>query len=173
MLTSIDSNLTVALNIEIFNFSVNEVVKKLEKNPYVQLQYLESLINTSQRKELDPDLVLKKYITLLCKYQPQKVLDALRLREDYPSDECLEICRESNVRSACAYLYEELGAIKESFDIHIEFIKEKLQMLVDLMILKEPISSSLINDLLKTYLDTLYLCKRSVNRLDTIDNEEN
>ncbi|CAG9333651.1 unnamed protein product [Blepharisma stoltei] len=171
-LVQIDSPKTVKLTRELFQYEEIKLIQNLQKFPELQLKYLDGLVKLCQKEDLDPTHILKKYIYLMCKYRPEEVLLALKSRNDYPIDECLEICREFNVLDASAYLYEELGAIRESFDILLGFVKDKQQFLFEIVQKKEKILASYFVDLKKSIEETLNLCARNTDRLDKIDNEE-
>jgi hypothetical protein len=85
-LVKIDAKQTVSL---VQNWlDQKAAVRKLGTEPELQMDYLSKLV---QDEDVDSDLLVL-YIRLLAEHAPETVLPFLQSREDYPLEDCLEIC---------------------------------------------------------------------------------
>lgn len=63
------------------------------------------------------------YLRLLCRFEPDGVLDFLKINDSYDIDECLEYCSMHNLGKACAYLLERKGDLRGAYNLYMREIK--------------------------------------------------
>lgn len=56
------------------------------------------------------------YLRLLCRFEPEGVLNFLKGNDSYDIDECLQHCHAHMIHTASAYLLERKGDLKGAFD---------------------------------------------------------
>jgi hypothetical protein len=108
---------------------------------------------------LDPVLSLA-YIELLCKNEPEKIVDELR-KYNFPMAQSLELCEKHNILHPMAYLKAKLGCLEESFDIYTKLLMEYLDNILLNLNPKFNIKNELI-DLIFTYRCTVELCEDAI-----------
>lgn len=62
------------------------------------------------------------YLRLLCRFEPQNVLQFLKTNDSYDIDECLHFCSIYEIHKASAYLLERKGDLKGAFEVYIRDI---------------------------------------------------
>jgi hypothetical protein len=105
-----------------------DIVKKLEKNKDIQLNYIKGLIKSfiKNKEEFDDEddemkSILILHIKLLCELNKlDEIVPAFKLYSYYPFEECLTICEEAKAYDALVFLYIKGGAIEKAFDLSIE-----------------------------------------------------
>ena len=112
---------------QIFQNLRKEVIDKLEKEPNLQLDYIELIIQSLIKKDFDFDEeaeeiknILILHVKLLCQLkQFDKIVPAFKSYPLYPVEECLSWCEISKAEEACIYLYMKEGSIEKAFDLSI------------------------------------------------------
>ena len=114
------------------------IIEKLEKNPKLQLLYIEPLYNQyindleekneneamiSQEDEDFIQFIFGLYIKVLCETnQHDKVLLSLKQSQLFPYDYCLEICEKYDAKNSLIYLYQKAGDFQKALKINFEMI---------------------------------------------------
>ena len=114
------------------------IIEKLEKNPKLQLLYIEPLYNQyindleekneneamiSQEDEDFIQFIFGLYIKVLCETNQQdKVLLSLKQSQLFPYDYCLEICEKYDAKNSLIYLYQKAGDFQKALKINFEMI---------------------------------------------------
>lgn len=120
VLVDIDSDKTASLVRDFYHNEHRYIIHKLDNAPQLQLKYLAELMKkTSEEEYIEEELILL-YVRLLCEHNPDSLLEFLLGREDYPLDECLNLCKMFRVIDSTAYLYERLGSTKEALDLLLD-----------------------------------------------------
>lgn len=68
--------------------------------------------------------ILMLYMNLLCKFQPDAVLGFLQSNEAVQIDDCLNVCREYQIKDAEAFILERMGQMMDSLLILLAFLRE-------------------------------------------------
>jgi len=105
-----------------------DIVKKLEKNKDIQLNYIKEIIKSfiKSKEEIDDEDEEKKsililHIKLLCELNKlDEIVPAFKMYSYYPFEECLAICEKVKAYDALVFLYIKGGAIEKAFDLSIE-----------------------------------------------------
>jgi hypothetical protein len=63
------------------------------------------------------------YLRLLCRFEPQNVLEFLKTNDSYDLDECLEHCRSCGLNRSAAFLLERKGDLIGSYQIYVQEIQ--------------------------------------------------
>mmetsp|Transcript_21775 Transcript_21775/g.44724 ORF Transcript_21775/g.44724 Transcript_21775/m.44724 type:complete len:1644 (+) Transcript_21775:148-5079(+) len=72
---------------------------------------------------------LRLYVQLMARFEPSEVYKYLSTHSDYPLEECVKVCRESNIIDAEAYLLERTGDISGALDLILQSIEKSLEAL--------------------------------------------
>ena len=106
-----------------------------------------AVINTESTSSL--------YLRLLCRFEPQNVLEFLKTNDWYDLDECLEHCRACGLNRSAAFLLERKGDLIGSYQIYLQEIQSVNKHLIH----KE---DSVLQDNAKEVCDlAISLCVRS------------
>ena len=129
VLTLIEISMSDFINIERHIFkNKKDIVKKLEKNKDIQLNYIKEIIKSfiKSKEEIDDEddemkSILILHIKLLCELNKlDEIVPAFKLYSYYPFEECLAICEKVKAYDALVFLYIKGGAIEKAFDLSIE-----------------------------------------------------
>jgi len=160
----------------------------LEKLPNLQYAYLQGIMGlgatTKDKKTANPDAseepnkvqitsdMQELYIKLLCQYDPAAVYQYLFNHDDYRLDYCLQVCKNSGIVDATAYLLERTGDVAGALQLILTTVDDRLKKLT--AVHKKNPQDRL--DSLKETKDTettlmlaITLCQRNSQRMD--DNE--
>jgi hypothetical protein len=87
-----------------------DVIAKLTKYPHLQIKYLDSLLEEEKQKPSNRVSTQSKllYVRLMTQHFPDSLCNALETF-NFPLDDCLKICKESNNLFGCAYIRFRLG----------------------------------------------------------------
>jgi hypothetical protein len=120
VLVDIDSDKTASLVRDFYHNEHRYIIHKLDNAPQLQLKYLAELMKkTSEEEYIEEELIIL-YVRLLCEHAPDSLLEFLLGREDYPLDDCLELCKQHRVIDSTAYLYERLGSTREALELLLD-----------------------------------------------------
>ena len=127
------------LSREIFKNNKNEIIKILEKNKKIQLEYIELIIHSLIKKDHDfiedtEDIkkILILHINLLCQLkQFDRILPYFKSCSLYPFEECLNICKNAKAHDACIYLYLKEGSILEAFNLSLSNLEDIFNNIVE------------------------------------------
>lgn len=138
---------TVSLIDAWFNQKFAEVIDKLTSQPRLQLEFLlivlkekENIIESIYREDSVAGVESEEWqrykellllnIRLLCEYKKEEVITYAK-KKYYPTQACLEICKNYNVYPAIAYLLKQTGAYVASVEMYIKILWEICEKLLD------------------------------------------
>lgn len=100
-----------------------EIVKDLESQPVLQLQYIDDILKDREEGKQVDDKLLIRHIELMCRLCKQRVLSEIQ-KWVYPVDHTLRTCKQENVLDATAYLLERTGAIESALNVHVQILEQ-------------------------------------------------
>lgn len=122
----------------------------LAPEPIVQLEYLEKMLEGRNKGEEIDNKMLILHIRLLCqskdKANRKKIVHELRAN-NYPLDDCLELCRKYEIKDAWAYLEERRGGslgINKAIDLQFQVRKIRLTLIYKFLICTYRFSRSML-----------------------------
>lgn len=98
------------------------------------------------------------YLRLMCRFEPENVMEYLRTTDAYDIDDCLEYCAAYNLHQASAFLLERKGDFKGAFEIFLKEIEDSNNRLFDCSIEKAQSYAQKVETVCKRAVD---LCARS------------
>ncbi|KAI8107212.1 hypothetical protein M9434_001855 [Picochlorum sp. BPE23] len=143
-LVKIDPDISAEIALEFSGNNQKEILEALNSDSNLQFNFLQSVISIlkdqipssasgiDMQKPLDPEYAAwfnlindqstaSLYLRLMCRFEPENVMEYLRTTDSYDIDDCLEYCAEYNLHQASAFLLERKGDFKGAFEI---FMKE-------------------------------------------------
>lgn len=97
-----------------------ELIAALADDEFLQLEYLEGIINDDERTQmklkLSEESVLR-FVELMAKHKPDHLIDAFKKNSQFSIEDSLKICEKYEVYDCMEYLYERMGSISESVKI--------------------------------------------------------
>ncbi|MEE4247783.1 MAG: hypothetical protein V2I33_20470, partial [Kangiellaceae bacterium] len=75
--------------------------------------------------------MIVKYISLLCEHSPEQVLPFIISRDDYDTEEILDLCKRHNIVDARTYLHEQLDQHNEALDMIDNTIEAQFKEIED------------------------------------------
>lgn len=130
----INCELTKQLIERYFKAEEQIVVLSLSPEPEVQLEYLEKMLEGRQQGDFIDDKLLVLHIELLCRLKDKRnsqgkkrgktILETL-MANDYPQDDCVELCKKHQIKDAWAYLERKRGGssgIHQALSLQLEVI---------------------------------------------------
>jgi len=117
-----------------------EVVKRLDKQPKFQLEYLLTLLDEKENylellfkgesvsekecpdAKIYTELILI-FVELLCIYRKSDVEKYVK-KEYYPLENCLTLCQKYKINSAVAFLLHRAGRFSEAIDVYLKLMNE-------------------------------------------------
>ena len=107
----------------------------LSPEPDMQLEYLDKMLEGRQQGDFIENKLLILHIDLLCRAKEKagdhgksiekRIIKALKMN-DYPQDDCLELCRKYNIKEAQAHLERKRGGsagIEQAIRLQFEVSK--------------------------------------------------
>ncbi|XP_076619382.1 vacuolar protein sorting 8 isoform X2 [Colletes latitarsis] len=142
---------------------VDETLQKLESTPNLQYTLLEALYQIVQYKEEDISLdltaeLLEKYLELMCKLQPNRVVDHIQGIHGCRLNEALKIVQKANHKDAEAVMLEKLGNYQDAFDILLKEFQNNLELYCQSKVSED--------ESIHTTIQIAGLCRRSAGTLD-------
>ncbi|XP_012165975.1 vacuolar protein sorting-associated protein 8 homolog [Bombus terrestris] len=143
--------------------NVSEILQILENTPTLQYTLLEALYQIVQYKEEDITLeltteMLEKYLELMCKLQPDHVVEHIQGFHGCRLNEALQIVQKANHKDAEAVMLEKLGNYQDAFDILLKEFQNNLELYC-----QNKVSE---NASIHSAIQLAGICRRSAGNLD-------
>jgi hypothetical protein len=102
--------------------NITDIIQETNENELIQYQLLDvvikvATINNNNNNENFSSTDLLRYIRLLILHSPHEVYSFISTHDQYPLDECLELCKEHDVADAVSYLMEREGNTNEALNL--------------------------------------------------------
>jgi hypothetical protein len=142
-IVSAGSREAAIIAIDIIPHEQNQILTSLEIDTEAQYRFLEAVITLlqergdSKAREASPWMVSFKtktmsnrYVSLMCRFEPDNVLQFLRSNSTYDIGECIKCCQEYRLRGALAYLLDRQGDFDGSLEIYLEEMQEFVSQMI-------------------------------------------
>ncbi|XP_034937425.1 vacuolar protein sorting-associated protein 8 homolog [Chelonus insularis] len=143
---------------------LNAILQRLNDNPSLEYALLSALYYINQFKE-DEDIKLEltvqhleRFLVLMCRYEPERVVNHMNGSHGCRLDEALNIVREAKHEEAEALMLEKMGNYQEAFDLLLNNLKKQLAIYYEQDIPDDEIVYATIQ--------ISRLCRRSAGNLD-------
>ncbi|XP_063412679.1 vacuolar protein sorting-associated protein 8 homolog [Mytilus trossulus] len=181
-LVSIDCKQAAQMVIGCFASNLGDICKQLEDTPQILFEFLQgvmsckdtgsSAIHQDRGINIEPQ-VFELYISLMCQFKPNEVLNYIKMNEGYRLEQTLQICRKYKLSEATAFLLEKAGDIQGAFGIILQKLQAKLKLFVDVM---QGGNTDKDLNVLFLEIDTLaiviiQLCQRNSGKMDEASRE--
>jgi len=135
-LVSASKELTADLVLDYFIDDRLTFMNSLSGDPATQYAYLAALIKKRTILEMRKGQILsethRQYLSLLCEYAPDEVLEYLRANpNDYSLELALELVQLHGLHEAEAYVQERSGNVKAALEFHLKALDFRLQQFLN------------------------------------------
>ncbi|XP_071822429.1 vacuolar protein sorting-associated protein 8 homolog isoform X2 [Apostichopus japonicus] len=175
-LIHIDANETAQLVLQDFAAPLGEIVRQMEDNPKLQLEFLQGVFEGRESGTMPPQghpapQIYELYLELLCRFKKETVLNFVVTSDGYRLEDALQIVRNYKLSDATAYLLEKAGDIHGAFGILQESLLAKIKALMEVAEIgpenynKNEGSLQLAN-IQVTMMVVVQLCQRNTGSMD-------
>ncbi|XP_063986290.1 vacuolar protein sorting-associated protein 8 homolog [Diachasmimorpha longicaudata] len=143
---------------------LSAVLDKLKNDPRLEFALLSSLYHSNQFREEEESKVelttqhLERFLTLMCQYDRDAVVDHVKGMHGCRLDEALRIVREAGHKEGIAVMLEKMGNYQEAFELLHGGLQERLGLYHEGMMGEE--------DVVKMTQQVAGLCRRAAGNLD-------
>ncbi|KAK2090828.1 Vacuolar protein sorting-associated protein 8 [Saguinus oedipus] len=152
-----------------FSGHIETVIKKLQ-NQVLLFKFLRSLLDPREGVHINQELlpvspcITEQFIELLCQFNPNQVIETLRVLECYRLEETIQITQKYQLHEVTAYLLEKKGDTHGAFLIMLERLQSKLQELTHQG--ENTKEDPSLKDVEDTMVETIALCQRNSHNLN-------
>uniref|UniRef100_A0A8I4A458 Vacuolar protein sorting-associated protein 8 homolog n=1 Tax=Callithrix jacchus TaxID=9483 RepID=A0A8I4A458_CALJA len=152
-----------------FSGHIETVIEKLQ-NQVLLFKFLRSLLDPREGVHINQELlpvspcITEQFIELLCQFNPNQVIETLRVLECYRLEETIQITQKYQLHEVTAYLLEKKGDTHGAFLIMLERLQSKLQEITHQG--ENTKEDSSLKDVEDTMVETIALCQRNSHNLN-------
>ena len=182
-LAKLSLNKFFELTKDLFQGNNKEIVKKLEGDKELQLNYIELLIkyiirtyennenNVPVNEMEDIKYILETHIYLLCELNKHdKIIPCLKSCPFYPLRNCLKSCERFKAYQPCLFLYLKEGAIEKAFEMANEKLDNTFNNLINNINNENDDleQENLLNEFMKYLTDIKNICENNELNLEDL-----
>ncbi|KAG7189422.1 hypothetical protein KM043_017126 [Ampulex compressa] len=139
------------------------LLQKLEDNRNLEYTLLGALYQVVQYKEEDTSLeltteLLERYLELMCKLEPERVVNHISGPHGCRLNEALKIVQQSKHKDAEAVMLEKLGNYQDAFDLLLKEFESHLKLYCQ--------NEMSENDTIHAAIQLAGMCRRAAGNLD-------